>query len=191
MGTVSASSLWTSSGSTERCLFADRKASSVGDIITVVISESANQTSSQEKKTSNDSSVDASISQFLFPTSASKLGTHNGALPGVKFGGKNDFTGSGAVTNSQSISATAAVVVTEVLPNGNLVIEGVRRVTFSGETQHIVLHGIVRPDDISSSNTVASSSIAGARLEFVSEGDLSNAGKKGWINRLYEMLRPF
>jgi flagellar L-ring protein FlgH len=188
---LSANSLWTAPGSTERCMYADRKAGSKGDILTVVVSEIAAQSSSKQTKTANDSSVENAVTQFLFPTAASKFGTHNGALPGMTFGGKNSFTGGGQISNTQTVSGTAAVVVTEVLPNGNLVIEGVRRMTFSGETQHIVLHGVVRPDDISPLNTISSNSIANARIEFVSEGELTNASKKGWINKLYDLIRPF
>ncbi len=188
---ASAGSLWTGSGSNERSMFADRKAVAVGDIVTIVINESAAQTSSQSKSTTTDHSVDASVGQFLFPVATSKLGTHAGALPATQLGGKSAYAGGGAVSNTQTITARAAVLVTEVLPNGNLVIEGVRRMTFSGETQHVVLHGTVRSDDISSYNTVDSSSIANARVEFVTEGDLTDAGKKGWIAKLYERLRPF
>ena len=81
--------------------------------------------------------------------------------------------------------------MTDVLPNGNLVIEGVRVVTFSGETQYVVLHGIVRSDDITAANTVLSSDVADARVEFVSEGSLTDAQKRGWLSKVYERLRPF
>jgi flagellar L-ring protein precursor FlgH len=189
--TCSADSLWTAPGSIERSSCADHKASAVGDIVTIVISEDVSQSSTSSKKTSTDGSVDASVTQFLFPTSASKLGTHNGSLPATTFGGKSGYAGSGSVDNKQSVSARAAVLVTDVLPNGNLVIEGVRKVKFSGETQHIVLHGVIRCDDISPSNTISSASIAQARLEFISEGDLADASKRGWLNKLYEVIRPF
>lgn len=66
-----------------------------------------------------------------------------------------------------------------------------RVVRFSGETQYVVLHGIVRPDDIASDNTVVSSSIADARVEFYSEGALTDAQKRGWLAKVYEKLRPF
>ncbi len=189
--TARGDSLWTTPNSDQRGIVADRKGARVGDIITIVVSESAAQTSSQSKTTNSTSAVDASVSQFLYPPGVSKFGTSGGALPAIKFGGKSDYTGGGAVNNSQTITARAAVLITEVLPNGNLVIEGVRRVTFSGETQHLVLHGVVRPDDIAPDNTVVSSSIADARLEFLSEGDLTSASKKGWLSKLYESLRPF
>lgn len=172
-------------------MYADKKANRVGDIVTIVVSESVAQSTSTSKKTSTDSSVDAAVDQFLYPPSASGFGTHNGAMPGIKFGGTSGYSGSGSVDNKQSVSARAAVLVTDVLPNGNLVIEGVRKVKFSGETQHLVLHGVIRPDDISPANTIPSSSIAQASLEFVSEGDLADASKRGWISKLYEFLRPF
>ena len=71
-----------------------------------------------------------------------------------------------------------------------MVIEGVRLVTFSGETQYVVLHGLVRPDDISSANSVSSSHIAEAKVEFINKGSLSDAEKKGWLSDIYEKLRP-
>ncbi|CAM2826629.1 flagellar basal body L-ring protein FlgH [Rariglobus hedericola] len=191
MGRLSADSLWTAPGSTERAITADRKAASVGDILTVVVQESASTQSSQRKKTDSAASVDAGVDQWLFPAAVSNLGTHNGALPGIKLGGKNDFSGGGEVSASQNVTSRAAVLVTAVLPNGNLVIEGARRVSFDGETQHVVLHGVVRGDDVNPGNTVLSSNIADARVEFISEGSLTDAKKKGWLTKLYEKLRPY
>jgi flagellar L-ring protein FlgH len=188
---ASADSLWTAPGSSERTLTADRKAAAVGDILTVVVQESASTQSSQRKKTDSSASVDAGVDQWLFPASVSGFGQHNGALPGIKLGGKNDFSGGGEVSASQNVTSRAAVLVTAVLPNGNLVIEGVRRVSFDGETQHVVLHGVVRGDDVSPANTVFSSNIADARVEFISEGSLTDAKKKGWLTKLYEKLRPY
>ncbi|MET0261330.1 MAG: flagellar basal body L-ring protein FlgH [Rariglobus sp.] len=186
-----ADSLWTAPGASERGITADRKASQVGDILTVIVQESASTQSSQRTKTDSGSNISAGVEQFLFPTSASGFGTHNGALPGIKMGGSNNFTGGGEVSASQNLTARAAVLVTAVLPNGNLVIEGARRVTFDGETQHVVLHGVVRSEDIASSNIIFSSNIADARVEFISEGTLTDSKKKGWLTKLYEKLRPY
>jgi flagellar L-ring protein precursor FlgH len=186
-----ADSLWTSPANSEHSMFADKKASRTGDILTVVISETAASSSTQSKKSNKESSIDAGISQFIFPPALSGLGTHAGALPATKLAAKNDFSGGGQVNNSQSINARAAVLVTDVLPNGNLVIEGVRVVTFSGETQYVVLHGLVRADDVSSANTVASSNVADVRIEFISEGSLTDAEKKGWLTKIYDKLRPY
>jgi flagellar L-ring protein precursor FlgH len=186
---VAAGSLWPANSASERGMIADRKASRSGDIITIVVNEMAAAQSSQSKKSTRDASLNDSVEQFLFANS--KFGTHNGGLPGIALGGKSSYSGGGDVTNSQSLTARAAVLVTDVLPNGNLVIEGARIVTFSGETQYVVLHGLVRGDDVTRDNTVASSNIADARVEFYSEGQLTDAQKRGWFSKLYERLRPF
>lgn len=183
-------SLWPA-GAGERSLFADRKASRAGDILTVVVSESATAQNNQSKTSNRDSSLEDAVQQFLFSAATSGLGTHKGGLPGTSFTGKASNSGGGTVNNSQSLTSRAAVLVTDVLANGNLVIEGVRLVTFSGETQYVVLHGLVRPDDISSLNIVFSSNIADARVEFITEGTLTDAQKRGWLTKLYERLRPF
>jgi flagellar L-ring protein precursor FlgH len=186
-----ADSLWTNSPQGERSLVADRKAAHTGDILTIVVQESATASSSQQRKDSRSSTLQDSVKQFLFSAAASKLGTHNGELPATNISGTSNFTGGGEVDNSQSLTARAAVLVADVLPNGNLVVEGVRLVTFSGETQYVVLHGLVRPDDISSDNTVLSTNIADAHVEFCSEGSLTDVQKRGWLGKLYEKLRPF
>ena len=182
-------SLWNAGGTRSRSIVADRKAADVGDILTVAISESVSNTASKSKQTNSGSNMDVGITQFLFPNG--NLATHNGSLPGIDMGGSSDFTGGGQVSASASLTGRAAVMVIDVLPNGILVIEGVRRVTFAGETQHAVLHGLVRPDDITSGNVVFSSNIAGARVEFLSEGALDDSQRRGWITRLYEILRPY
>lgn len=175
----------------ERAMVADRKAAQVGDILTVVVSESANATSAQTKSSNRDSSIDDAVGRFIFNSATSGLGTHKGGLPATSATGSASYTGGGQVNNSQTLSARAAVLVTDVLPNGNLVIEGVRVVTFSGETQYVILHGLVRADDIGSTNTVFSSNVADARVEFVSEGNLTDAQRRGWLAKLYEKLRLF
>lgn len=187
---VRAGSVWPA-GLGDRSMFADRKAARSGDILTVVVAESADATNTQNKKTTRDSALQDAVQQFIFSVAASKLGTHNGELPSTNVTGKASYSGGGEVANSQSLTSRAAVLVTDVLPNGNLVIEGVRVVTFSGETQYVVLHGLVRPDDISSANTIFSTNIADARVEFVTEGTLTDAQKRGWLTKLYEKLRPF
>ncbi len=181
-----AGSLW-GDGGNDRSMFADHKAARTGDIITIVVSESVAAQSSQSKKSSRDSTIADAVQSFLYPST----GLHKGALPNIQFGGKAAYNGGGDVSNNQSLDSRAAALVTDVLPNGNLVIEGVRVVTFSGETQYVVLHGLVRPDDVSSANTVQSSNIAEARVEFMTEGTLTDAQKRGWLAKVYEKLRPF
>jgi flagellar L-ring protein precursor FlgH len=186
-----ADSLWPSSGTGERAMFADRTASAAGDILTIVVAESAIASSSQSKKSSRDSSLDDAVTQFLSAAATRGLSKALGGLPATSATGKATYSGGGDVSNTQSLSARAAVLVSDVLPNGNLVIQGMRVVTFSGETQYVVLHGLVRPHDIAADNTVTSTNIADARIEFYSEGSLTDAQKRGWFAKLYEKLRPF
>ena len=178
-------SVWPAGG-IERGMTADHRAARAGDILTVVVMENANATSAQTKSSNRESSVDDAITRFVF----SKGLSHNGEMPAISMGGKSAYTGGGQVNNTQSLTARAAVLVTDVLPNGNLVVEGTRRITFSGETQYVVLHGLVRSDDITANNTVLSSNVADARVEFISEGALTDAQKRGWLAKLYEKLRP-
>jgi flagellar L-ring protein precursor FlgH len=182
-----AGSIWPVNGSGEHGIYADRKASRSGDILTIVVNETVAATNSQSTSTSRDSTISDAVSSFLYPTTLA----HKGALPAVSIAGKAAYDGSGATTNNQSLASRAAVLVTDVLPNGNLVIEGMRVVTFSGETQYVILHGIVRSDDIGSDNTVQSTNVAEAHVEFVAEGTITDSQKRGWMAKLYEMFRPF
>jgi flagellar L-ring protein precursor FlgH len=184
---VRADSIWNTAAYGPPSIYADHKAGHSGDILTVVVQESVSAQSTQNKESTRTSSLNDAVQQFLFATALS----HAGATPNIQTSGKADNTGGGQITNSQSVTGQAAVLVTDVLPNGNLVIEGVRLVTFSGETQYVVLHGLVRQDDISSANTVPSSNVAEARVEFISQGALTDAQKLGWFSKLYETLRPF
>lgn len=186
---VQAGSLWQNGN--ERGLTSDRRAGRVGDILTVVVAESANASSAQTKSANRDSSLEDAIGQFIYSAAVSGRLTHKGELPASSASGKSSYSGGGQVNNSQSLTARAAVLVTDVLPNGTLVIEGARMVTFSGETQHVVLRGLVRAADVSAGNTVLSSNVADARVEFLSEGTLTDAQKRGWLSKLYEKLRPF
>lgn len=184
---VRAESLWPSASSgAQASMFADRKASGRGDILTIVIAESAVASSSQSTKSTREASIEDEISRFIY----SGLGKRRGELPKTSATGGSSYSGGGDISNSQSLSARAAVVVTDVLPNGNLVIEGVRMVKFSNETQYVVLHGLVRPDDIARDNSVISTNVADARVEFHSEGALTDAQRRGWLSKIYEKLRP-
>src|SRR4051812_42431331 len=180
-----AGSLWNDAGN-DRSMYADHKAARTGDIITIVVSESVAAQSSQSTKSNRDSSIADAVQSFLYPST----GLHKGALPSIQLGGKAAYNGGGDISNNQSLASRAAALVTDVLPNGNLVIEGVRVVTFSGETQYVVLHGLVRTDDIARDNTVQSSDIADARVQFYAEGSLTDAQKRGWLTKVYEKLRP-
>jgi flagellar L-ring protein precursor FlgH len=190
-GVLRSESLWLAASGAERSMFADRRAQRPGDILTIVVQESATASNTQKTRASKNTALQGAIERFLFSPAASGFGSHNGELPSSAFSGSNEFSASGEIANRNSLTTRAAVLVVDVQPNGNLVLEGVRVVTFGGETTYAVLTGVVRPDDITSANTVSSTAVANARVEFITEGSLTASQRKGWLTKVYETLRPF
>jgi flagellar L-ring protein precursor FlgH len=184
-----AQSLWKEDSS--RSMFADKRATHVGDVLTIVIQEDNSASKDNSTATSKKSSIDAAIQAFLYSPDASKLLTKNGALPSMKMNGNQDFAGSGKISNSEKVAARIAVRVVDVLPNRNLVIEGTRNISFSGESQDAVLRGVVRQEDIASNNTVFSYNIADATIRYISKGTVSDNQRKGWFMKAWEKLTPF
>ena len=185
---ASADSLW-KAGS--RSALSDKKAAAVGDIVTIVVQESASTSKQNNTKTSKSAEIDASISSFLYGPTASGLLTKGGQYPALKAGSKNSFDGGGQINNSEQINARIAVRVVDVLPNQSLIVEGRRRTAFSGEKQEIVLRGVVRSDDISPVNTVLSYNVADASISIVSSGTVSDTQKKGWFTKTWDKVNPF
>ena len=105
--------------------------------------------------------------------------------------GTNGFKGGGEITNKTTVTSRAAVTVTDVLPNGNMVIEGTKVITSGRETQYAYLRGIIRSADVLQNNTVLSGNIADARVEFVPEGSLTESQRKGWLLRFSDKLRAY
>jgi flagellar L-ring protein FlgH len=187
--TLSADSLWQDGQSKSQC--ADKRAGRVGDIVTILVQENTTATKANNTKTSKQSNLDAALATFLYSPAASGLLTKNGTLPAMKFSSKSDFAGGGSINNSQQIAASVAVRVVDVLPNGNLVIEGTRESSFSGEQQTIILRGTIRQDDISSLNTVFSFNVADATIKFISKGTITDSQRKGWFHRIWDKFSPF
>ena len=176
---------------TSYSMVADKRARAVGDILTILVQESNTASKDNSTKTSKQSGVDASIDTFLYGPQASGLLTKGGQYPGLKFNAKTDFAGAGTINNSEQITARIATRVIDVLPNGNLVIEGTRQISFAGETQDAVLRGTVRMEDVSASNTIYSYNVADATIKYVSKGAITDAQNKGWFTRIWDKLSPF
>lgn len=171
-------------------LVADKKAQMVGDIVTILVQENSTASKNNTTTTTKDSKINAAITSFLYSPTASSLLAKKGTMPALQTEGKNDFTGGGTINNQEQIAASVAVQVIDVLPNQNLVIEGKRHTAFGGETQDIVLRGVVRVEDISANNTVYSYNVANATVTFANKGTVSNQ-KKGWFGKLWEYVDPF
>jgi flagellar L-ring protein precursor FlgH len=117
--------------------------------------------------------------------------TKKGALPALNYTSDTEFAGGGSINNAETITAQVAVRVVDVLPNGNMVVEGQLRTAFSGEKQDAVVRGTVRPDDVMANNTLYSYNIADATIQFISKGTITDAQRKGWLTKFWDKLTPF
>jgi len=186
---ASPGSLWKEESS--RSMVADKRARSVGDIITIVVQENAAATKENSTKTSKSAGVDASLNTVLYSPAASGFLTKQGQMPALKYSSKSDFDGGGKINNSERITARIAVRVADVLPNGNMLVEGRRDTSFSGEKQEAILRGLVRSEDVTANNTVFSYNVADASIQFRSKGTISDAQRKGWFTKVWDKLTPF
>ena len=182
-------SLWQEGAA--RNMVADKRATHVGDILSILIQESNTANRQNNTSTKKTSSIDASLQAFLYSPAASGLLTKKGQLPALKTAAAQSFDGGGQIANSEKITARIAVRVIDTLPNGNLVIEGTRKVSFSGETQDAVLRGVVRTEDVMANNTIYSYNIAEATIKYVSSGTITDNQRKGWFTKIWEKVTPF
>jgi flagellar L-ring protein precursor FlgH len=170
-----------------RPMFADKRGANIGDIITIVVQETTTASKNNETKTEKNSGLTAAVSSFLYPGFLQ----YKGSMPAVQYNSDIKHDGTGAINNSETIVAHVAVKVMDVLPNHNLVIEGRRETSFSSEHQTIVLHGIVRPEDIGSDNTVLSQNVADATIQIVGKGTVTDSQRKGWFTQIWDKVNPF
>ena len=161
----------------------DRRAKKVGDILSVTL----NETFSSNKAVSNSSGKTDTIAAEVGPTGIMR----NFAGLGGSASSTNSFAGSMATNQSNSLSGTLSATVVRVFPNGNLEIKGQKKLRITEGTEYIRLTGIIRPQDISTSNSVSSAKIAEAQIEYVGAGILDNASKPGWGSALFRAISPF
>jgi flagellar L-ring protein FlgH len=188
-GNLVADSLWQQGAS--RAMFTDKKARGVGDILTIIIQENNGATRQNNTTTSKKASVNAAIASLLYAPTASGLLTKKGTLPALNYTTDTEFNGGGQINNLETITAQMAVRVVDVLPNGNMVIEGRLHTAFSGEKQDAVVRGVVRYDDIAANNTLYSYNIADATIQFISKGTITDNQNKGWATRIWDKVSPF
>ena len=161
----------------------DRRAKKVGDILSVTLSE----TFSSNKAVTNSSGKTDNIGVEVGPTGIMR----NFAGLGGTASKTNSFSGSMATNQSNSLSGTLSATVVRVFPNGNLEIKGQKKLRITEGTEYIRLTGIIRPQDISTSNSVSSAKIAEAQIEYVGAGILDSASKPGWGSAFFRAISPF
>ena len=165
----------------------------MGDILTVQIDIDDSATTSNSTDTSKKSSNSLGVPHFFgLESSISKI-FPGGYDPSNMIETNSDHanSGSGSVTRKEKISLTIAAVVTQVLPNGNMVIQGTQEVRTNNEVRQLTVAGIVRPEDITAANTIKHTQIAEARISYGGRGDISRQQKTPAGQALVERFSPF
>ncbi len=171
-----AQSLWSDS-TYSFGMFADRKARAVGDTVTIIINENSAATRSGKADNSKSSKVDMKAGTGIF---------HGIASASADF--SDNFDAKGSLSNTNRVNAKIATTVTEVKPNGNLVITGTQTIKQNGEDQKITITGLVRPDDVTAENTILSTYIADAQILIDGKGPISRKQRQGILSQLLNIL---
>ncbi len=177
----------------QHSLYADHKARTVGDVVTITISEQASATKQASTATDRTSSMTAGI-PHLFGIENSPWITDNTNLDIAKLveaNFANSFSGSGTTVRKEDLVASLTAQVVDVYPNGNLKIRGGKEVQVNHEVQVIYMTGIIRPVDIMANNTVASKHVLNAKISYTGKGSISDKQKPGWLLRTLDNVWPF
>ena len=168
-------------------LFEDRRPRNIGDTLTILLQENVSASKSSSANASKGGS--AGLSFNAMPRFMNGLFSGNRANTAIE--GSNDFNGKGGAAAKNTFSGTITVTVKQVLENGNLMVVGEKQIAINQGTEFIRFSGVVNPRTISGSNTVISSQVADARIEYVGSGYIHEAQQMGWLQRLFLNLSPF
>ena len=184
----SPNSLWRSGS---RAFFNDQRAHQVGDILTVTVNITDKAAIANETQRSRTNKEDSGLTDFA----GSKLLTGSAAkvLPGrlLSTDSTASSDGKGSVQRQEALQTSVAAVVTQLLPNGNLVVEGKQEVRVNFEIRELIVAGIVRPEDIQSDNTIDSSKIAQARIAYGGRGQITDVQQPRYGQQVLDVLLPF
>ncbi len=183
-------------------LFADHRARGVNDIVTILVVEQSSSSRTATTKTTKDSNRSASVNDFptLFDPvtrrfirrfTDKELSDHARESFSLDIAGQYSHEGAGNIDRTDRVSGQIAARVAKVLDNGNLLIEGRRAVVVNNETQVMTISGVVRPQDVTASNTVLSTQIADAEVQMEGRGVLADAQRPGILFRLWDWLKLF
>ncbi len=161
----------------ENSLYSDVKARNVGDILSVIISENNSATNATRTTSTKQDKASAK--------GEATTGALAGLFPGV--GGsldiQNQYSGQGGTVRNGQFSSRMSVKVTDVMPNGNLIIEGTKTMEINSETEVVTLSGTVKPEDVSSSNTVYSYQVANTKITYKGKGSSEKGHRPGLLTR--------
>jgi flagellar L-ring protein FlgH len=182
-----ANSLWRNGS---RSFFKDQRAHQIGDLLTVTVNITDQANFANETQRSRTVTEDSGITAFL---GSNLLTGKTTALPGrlLTADATSNSDGKGSIQRQETLQTNIAAVVTQLLPNGNLVVEGKQEVRVNFEMRELIVAGIVRPEDIQSDNTIDSSKIAQARIAYGGHGQITDVQQPRYGQQVMDVLLPF
>jgi flagellar L-ring protein precursor FlgH len=169
-------------------LISDHTASGIGDIVTIIIEEESSASHDVKTSTKKDTGAEALIETLFYPSQ--EFFKDDKENPTWKWDSTADYSGTGSTESKGKLEAKLTARVIDVFPNGNLLIEGSRTIQVDESKLKVILTGTIRPQDIQTDNTVKSTYIADAKIEYQQEG-LGNMNKFGLLTRLWNWLNIF
>ncbi|MCA1458343.1 flagellar basal body L-ring protein FlgH [Bradyrhizobium sp. BRP22] len=187
VASYSPNSLWRNGS---RAFFKDQRAARVGDLLTVTVNFTDKANIANETQRSRTAKEDSEISDFLGSQTVTQPLK---VLPGkiLTTDSTSSSDGKGSVNRQEALQTNVAAVVTQVLPNGNLVVEGKQEIRVNFEIRELIVAGIVRPEDIQSDNTIDSSKIAQARIAYGGRGQITDVQQPRYGQQVMDVLLPF
>jgi len=183
-----ANSLWRNGS---RAFFKDQRAHQVGDILTVTVNFTDKANIANETQRSRTNKEDTGVTDFIGAKTITNPAT--AVLPGrvLTADSTSSSDGKGSVQRQENLQTSVAAVVTQLLPNGNLVVEGKQEIRVNFEVRELIVAGIVRPEDIQSDNTIDSSKIAQARIAYGGRGQITDVQQPRYGQQVLDVLLPF
>ena len=181
-------SLWRNGS---RSFFKDQRARQIGDLLTVTVNITDQANFANETQRSRTATEDSGITAFL---GSSLFGQRaQSVLPGrfLTADSNSGTDGKGTIVRQETLQTNVAAMVTQVLPNGNLVVEGKQEIRVNYEVRELIVAGIVRPEDIQSDNTIDSSKIAQARIAYGGRGQIMDIQQPRYGQQVMDVLLPF
>jgi flagellar L-ring protein precursor FlgH len=176
-------------------MLSDPLAHAVGDLLTIIVNLQNTVTKAQNTTTAKTTSVAGTIGSLVYPTDATNHGwnfiNYHGQNPTTSWNSAQSFNGGGTIANSETTTDIIQARVVAVGPNGVMRVEATRLSRAGAEDSTMILTGLVRPEDLSSSNTVSSSNVADLQIIQKGKGTLTEDQRKGWLTKFYEFIDPF
>jgi flagellar L-ring protein FlgH len=186
--TYNPNSLWRNGS---RAFFNDQRAHIVGDILTVKVNVNDTAQFQDQTQLSRTTTEDTEITNFIGANAITNPA--KAVLPGsiLTASGNSQMNGQGNINRNDQLVTNVAAVVTQLLPNGNMVIEGKQEIRLNNEIRELIVAGVVRPEDIQSDNTIELPKIAEARLAYGGRGTLTNIQTERWGQQAVDIILPF